>query len=137
MPKEAAAAWMQRLQREFPTLLFKCGSGKGSNLTSAKDAKEGQLQSSAAVLGADSLLQLLKNYSRSSAGSKKAIAVGVVGYPNVGKSSVINSLKRCTAVKSGGTAGVTKAYCLRIFDMRRKNMSERDIDAVLVELSMR
>eukprot|EP00392_Amoebophrya_sp_AT5.2_P010159 g10212.t1 len=101
VPKEAAAAWMQRLQREFPTLLFKCGSGKGSNLTSAKDAKEGQLQSSAAVLGADSLLQLLKNYSRSSAGSKKAIAVGVVGYQEVILDSKIRLIDSPGVVFSG------------------------------------
>jgi nuclear GTP-binding protein len=44
-------------------------------------------------LGADALLQLLKNYARS-ADIKTAITVGVVGLPNVGKSSVINSLKR-------------------------------------------
>ncbi|CAD7958398.1 unnamed protein product [Amoebophrya sp. A120] len=118
IPKEAASLWMQRLQREFPTLLFKCGTNKGQNLTSAAHAKEAQLQSTTAVLGADTLLQLLKNYSRSSAGSKKAIAVGVFGYPNVGKSSVINSLKRCTAVKAGGTAGVTKAYQEVILDSK-------------------
>ena len=34
----------------------------------------------------DAMLQLLKNYSRSR-GIKTAITVGIVGYPNVGKSS--------------------------------------------------
>ncbi|CAD7945409.1 unnamed protein product [Amoebophrya sp. A25] len=118
VPREAAAAWMSRLQREFPTLLFKCGSARGTNVTSATNAKDGQLQSSTAVLGADTLLQLLKNYSRTAGGSKKSIAVGIVGYPNVGKSSVINSLKRCTAVKAGNTAGVTKAYQEVILDSK-------------------
>jgi nuclear GTP-binding protein len=47
----------------------------------------------AECLGADTLLQLLKNYARN-ADIKTAITVGVVGLPNVGKSSVINSLKR-------------------------------------------
>ncbi len=37
---------------------------------------------------------VLKNYCRS-LNLKTAITVGVIGYPNVGKSSLINSLKRC------------------------------------------
>merc|ERR1719262_1529201 len=55
-------------------------------------------------------MQLLKNYARTGDGSKmKAhINVGIVGYPNTGKSSVINSIKRTNAVEAGGRAGVTK-----------------------------
>jgi nuclear GTP-binding protein len=40
-------------------------------------------------LGADTLLTLLKNYNRS-LGMKKTITVGIIGIPNVGKSSLIN-----------------------------------------------
>ncbi|KAJ3112355.1 Guanine nucleotide-binding protein-like 3 [Phlyctochytrium bullatum] len=58
-------------------------------------------------IGADSLMQLLKNYCRS-VGLKKTIAVGVIGFPNVGKSSVINSLKRLKVCTVGATPGVTK-----------------------------
>jgi nuclear GTP-binding protein len=39
------------------------------------------------------LQNILKNYCRS-LNIKTAITVGIVGYPNVGKSSLINSLKR-------------------------------------------
>ena len=53
------------------------------------------------------LIQLLKNDSRSH-NIKKAITVGVVGYPNVGKSSLINSLKRSRAVGVSAQAGFTK-----------------------------
>jgi len=44
-------------------------------------------------LGADTLLAMLKNYCRNK-DIKTAITVGIVGLPNVGKSSLINSLKR-------------------------------------------
>ena len=42
---------------------------------------------------------------------KKNITVGVIGVPNVGKSSLINSLKRSRAVAVGNKPGVTK--CLQ------------------------
>ena len=39
---------------------------------------------------------------------KAALSVGVVGYPNVGKSSIINSLKRTQAVSAQATPCITK-----------------------------
>ena len=40
-------------------------------------------------VGAENLLELIKNYSKNE-GIKRAATIGVIGYPNVGKSSVIN-----------------------------------------------
>ena len=53
------------------------------------------------------MIKLLKNYSRNQ-NIKTSITVGVVGFPNVGKSSVINSLKRSKVCGVGSTPGVTK-----------------------------
>jgi nuclear GTP-binding protein len=58
----------------------------------------------------EGLLQLLKNYARtggSSGKSKTTIVVGVIGYPNVGKSSIINALKRSRAVGVSPRPGFT------------------------------
>lgn len=60
---------------------------------SADKAADGMLTRSGAV-GTEALMGVLKNYCRS-LNLKTAITVGVIGYPNVGKSSLINSLKRC------------------------------------------
>ena len=57
-------------------------------------------------IGVENLLNILKNYARVSGESKikQKITVGVVGYPNVGKSSLINSLKKCRAAAVGNAA---------------------------------
>ena len=63
-----------------------------------------------AAVGTENLLNILKNYARVDGDSKvkSLITVGVVGFPNVGKSSLINSLKRSKAAATGNTPGVTK-----------------------------
>merc|ERR1719237_1751715 len=68
---------------------------------------ENQLQTSKCV-GASTLMAMLGNYCRNK-DIKTSIRVGVVGLPNVGKSSLINSLKRSKACSVGSTPGVTKA----------------------------
>lgn len=111
VPRNNLEKWLQYLRREHPTVAFKSSTQfQGSHLaqSSAKIMKSSvQLIQSSRCLGADVLLQLLKNYCRNK-DIKTAIAVGVVGLPNVGKSSVINSLKRSKACGVGSTPGVTK-----------------------------
>ncbi|KAF1537330.1 Guanine nucleotide-binding protein-like 3-like protein, partial [Eudyptes schlegeli] len=96
---------------EFPTVAFKaCTQQQSRNLKQSRlpaaTAPEEVLAGGACV-GADCLLRVLANYSRSGE-VKTTITVGVVGYPNVGKSSLINSLKRSRACGVGAAPGVTR-----------------------------
>ncbi|XP_067408447.1 guanine nucleotide-binding protein-like 3-like protein [Emydura macquarii macquarii] len=109
--KAVVAGWLKYLRNELPTVAFKaCTQQQSRNLQHSKvpvAQASGQLLASGACVGADCLLKLLGNYSRSRE-VKTAVSVGVVGFPNVGKSSLINSLKRSRACSVGATPGVTR-----------------------------
>ncbi|KAG6833960.1 hypothetical protein H0H87_007971 [Tephrocybe sp. NHM501043] len=90
IPKANAQAWLKHLRHSTPTLPFLSSSQhQRTNISSTT---------------APSLLKLLKAY-KPKAGS---VTVGVVGYPNVGKSSLINSLKRSKVCAVAAQAGHTK-----------------------------
>lgn len=109
VPKEVTSKWLAYLRNEFPTIAFRSSTQGGARLAQADiSALAAQSLGTTDCLGAANLLSLLKNYSRSK-NLKTAICVGVIGYPNVGKSSLINSLKRSRAVTVGSTPGVTRS----------------------------
>lgn len=110
VPKENVEAWLKYLRNELPTIAFKCSTQEKhiSQQNISFDVATKNLMNASECLGADTLLQLLKNYCRN-INIKTAISVGIIGYPNVGKSSLINSLKRSKAVGVGATPGFTKS----------------------------
>ncbi|KAF2077292.1 hypothetical protein CYY_001417 [Polysphondylium violaceum] len=111
VPKENVMLWLKYLRNFYPTLAFKCSTqNQKRNLGQSSvqpEAASKELLNATESLGAEQLLQLLKNYSRS-LNIKTSVNVGIIGYPNVGKSSLINSLKRTRSVGVGATPGFTK-----------------------------
>ncbi|KAI9438929.1 P-loop containing nucleoside triphosphate hydrolase protein [Lactarius indigo] len=91
VPRENAQAWLKHLRHTTPTLPFRyAGSHQRTNLSSGT---------------APALLCLFKAYKPSAA---QSMTVGVVGFPNVGKSSPINTLKRAEVCAVAGQVGHTK-----------------------------
>lgn len=110
VPKENVQAWLKHLRLELPAVAFKASTQEQKDrLKQSKIdyfvAKDEVLKSNN-CLGADVLMKLLKNYCRE---TEMSINVGVVGYPNTGKSSIINSLKRARVCDVGSVPGITRS----------------------------
>lgn len=89
IPAWASARWLRILSREFPTLVFH------SSITNP--------------FGKGSLINLLRQF-KALHPEKKSISCGLVGYPNVGKSSVINTLRGKKVSKVAPIPGETKVW---------------------------
>ncbi|KAI5857368.1 nucleolar GTP-binding protein [Durotheca rogersii] len=89
VPTSVAAAWVRNLSAEYPTLAFH------SSITNP--------------FGKGSLIQLLRQFS-SLHSDRKQISVGLIGYPNVGKSSIINTLRKKKVAKVAPIPGETKVW---------------------------
>lgn len=107
VPPPVLKAWLAYLRRFFPTLPLRAN-------TSAPNARTFDHKALTVKGTSEKLLRALKAYA-SSKQLKRSITVGIVGYPNVGKSSVINALtsrlsrSSSTACPVGAEAGVTTA----------------------------
>jgi nuclear GTP-binding protein len=113
VPRNILAGWLLYLRQYAPCIPFKCNLQTQKNNLGRASGKISKLQESALntqqAVGAEELLGLLKNYCRLGNDSiKSTISVGIVGFPNVGKSSLVNSLTRQRAVQVSSTPGFTK-----------------------------
>lgn len=107
VPGSVLAAWLTHLRRSFPALPLRAAS------SAAPHAKTFDHKALTPAATAGALLKALKAYAAKQ-GARRALTVGVIGYPNVGKSSVINALaarlgSRNAPAPTGAEAGVTTA----------------------------
>lgn len=110
IPRENLNQWLQYLRGSFPAVAFKASTQEQAKKLGRKKLgkKTQNMIQSGTCFGAELLMSLLANYCRNVGNVKTSIRVGVVGLPNVGKSSIINSLKRSRACNVGSTPGITK-----------------------------
>merc|ERR1711964_344847 len=104
IPAPVLKSWLLHLRRYFPTIPLRA-SGPAPNAHTFNH-KQLTVQSTSATL-----FKALKSFAAAKQ-LKRAISVGVIGYPNVGKSSVINALTSrlgggSAACPVGAEAGVT------------------------------
>ena len=89
IPPSVTSKWLKILSKEYPTLAYKASMmnpfGKGT------------------------LIQLLRQFDNFHR-NKKSISIGFIGYPNVGKSSIINSLRKKSVCRVAPIPGETKVW---------------------------
>lgn len=83
------AAWVRHLSKDYPTLAFHASINNS--------------------FGKGSLIQLLRQFSALHS-DRKQIAVGFIGYPNSGKSSIINTLRKKKVCQVAPIPGETKVW---------------------------
>ncbi|KAI1932213.1 GTPase required for pre-60S ribosomal subunit nuclear export and maturation [Ophidiomyces ophidiicola] len=89
VPTRVAASWVRVLSKDYPTLAFHASINNS--------------------FGKGSLIQLLRQFS-SLHSDRKQISVGFIGYPNTGKSSIINTLRKKKVCTVAPIPGETKVW---------------------------
>ncbi len=87
VPSWVVSRWIKVLSHEYPTVAFRASMQN--------------------PFGKGSLIQLLRQFATLHK-EKKQISVGLIGYPNVGKSSVVNALRSKKVCKVAPVPGETK-----------------------------
>ncbi|XP_075288452.1 guanine nucleotide-binding protein-like 3 [Opisthocomus hoazin] len=129
VPKENLEKWLNYLKKEFPTVAFKSVTLMKDRTMQEQVTKRRarvDLSRTTACFGSKCLLKLLQEHVKT---QNKAIQVGVVGFPNVGKSSIINTLKGVRACNVGLSRGVTKSMQIVHIDKQTKMLDSPSIIA--------
>ncbi|KAK4053426.1 nuclear GTP-binding protein nug1 [Microbotryomycetes sp. JL201] len=114
VPAPVVQDWLAYLRTQAPTIPFKSSTQQQrKNLSSSSTSTP----NSAAGSSTKPLMELVKGFRLSSSSGpststsapvKQSLTIGLIGHPNVGKSSVINTLKRSRACSVAPTPGWTK-----------------------------
>ncbi|KAM9186164.1 guanine nucleotide-binding protein-like 3 [Dugong dugon] len=105
VPKENLESWLHYLEKELPTVVFRASTNWKDKGKLIKVKKKAAPFKSEVCFGKDGLMKLLRGFQETCG---KAICVGVIGFPNVGKSSIINSLKQERICNVGVSMGLTR-----------------------------
>ncbi|KAJ5721358.1 Nucleolar GTP-binding protein 2 [Penicillium malachiteum] len=89
VPTGVAAAWVRHLSKDYPALAFHASINNS--------------------FGKGSLITLLRQFSILHS-DRKQISVGFIGYPNTGKSSIINTLRKKKVCTVAPIPGETKVW---------------------------
>ncbi|XP_054451625.1 guanine nucleotide-binding protein-like 3 [Pteronotus mesoamericanus] len=105
VPKENLENWLNYLKRELPTVVFRASTNLKDKGKIIKIRRKAPFKSEVCV-GKEGLWKLLRGFQETYG---KAIHIGVIGFPNVGKSSIINSLKQEQICNVGVSMGLTRS----------------------------
>ncbi|CAN8101429.1 unnamed protein product [Discula destructiva] len=89
VPTKVAAQWVKHLQKDYPTCAMRASINN--------------------PFGKGSLINLLRQFSKLHK-ERKQVSVGLIGYPNVGKSSIINCLRGKKVATIAPIPGETKVW---------------------------
>ncbi|XP_053456116.1 guanine nucleotide-binding protein-like 3 isoform X2 [Nycticebus coucang] len=106
VPKENLESWLNYLKKELPTVVFRASTHLRDKGKITKVKKKAAPFQSKVCFGKEVLWKLLGGFQETYG---KAIQVGVIGFPNVGKSSIINSLKQERICNVGISMGLTRS----------------------------
>lgn len=89
VPTWVTRKWVKIISKDYPCVAFHASMNN--------------------AFGKGALISLLRQYSKLHS-DKRQISVGIIGYPNVGKSSIINTLKGDKCCKTAPIPGETKIW---------------------------
>lgn len=140
VPPQVVQAWLTHLRLQAPTIPFKSSTQQQRNHLSASASTTPQ---SASGSSTKPLMELIKGFrlnqstpggepsTSSGAPVKHSLTIGLIGHPNVGKSSLINTLKRSKACSVAPTPGWTKEVQEVVIE---KGVRVLDCPGVVVEM---